>query len=240
MTMDLRDRQSGAGEDFFWFEGKNGLVEALLRRCGAKAGARILDVGAGTGGYLPAAKRLGDVYVVDADPSVLELVPEGAYKEKRCADLRSLPYPDGFFDIIMAYDILEHVDDDARAVSEVHRCLKPGGAFIFTVPAHQGLFSYHDRVLGHLRRYGMPDVKAKMACFGSSQTGYWLAALFPAMAAMRILQRRKKSGRHLARLPGPLNRLLTLELRLENRLIGAGFRLPFGLTIYGICRKAPL
>lgn len=238
--MDYKDYELGVPKDFFWFKGKRGLIAILLEKLSPGPRAKILNIGAGVGEDISVLSRFGDVYVVDTEPRALALVPEHDVAEKKLCDARSLDYPDGFFDIVVAFDTLEHIEDDSKAMDEITRVLKPGGGFAFTVPAFQFLFSAHDRELGHQRRYSMKTVRLLIRNMDIEATGFWTFFLFFPLAVHRLFDRkRQNTSLDYFRLHGFLNSLFYAFLKVENLLVKAGVPLPIGTTIYGICRKNP-
>lgn len=234
--MDYNDLTGGAVSDFFWFKGKRGLIDALLTRLGTGRNLKILNLGAGTGDDLTVIKRFGEVYVVDIEQKALDLIPQELVAEKKLCDACALCYPDGFFDMVVAFDVLEHIEKDTLAVSEIYRVLKPGGAFAFTVPAFNFLYSAHDRSVRHVRRYSKKNIMNLVSVFNRMRLGYWMCTLFLPAALQRVLKRNEKNS-HFATLPGPINVVFHLILRMENLMIRLGIPLPFGLTIFGIYRK---
>ena len=236
--MDIRDYESEVGKDFFWFRAKVELIGVLLRRLDSDRGRKILDIGAGTGDDLAVIAGVGDVYAVDSDPKCLNLVPDELVAEKRCADACDLPYEESFFDLVVAFDVLEHIEDDERAIGEIHRVLKPGKSFVFTVPAFDWLFSSHDRALGHFRRYDKKTARRLLSAFRCVKLGYWMFSLFGPVAIHRLLKRRDANPKvSYPRLPLALNELFYRVLDLDTKLIEHGYTLPFGTSLFGICTK---
>lgn len=235
--MDYGDYKAGASSDFFWFKGKRDLVSVLLEKAGLEKPAKILNAGAGTGDDISVIRDFGEIYVVDKMPEALEMVPNELVVEKKSGDVTALEYPDGFFDAVVAFDLLEHVEDDSKAVAEILRVLKQGGRFVFTVPAFKFMMSAHDRELGHFRRYGMKTLGALLTGFRRERKGYWMAFLFPLLLVSRLLDKFRKPESSFPNVPSLLNRIFYSLLTLENRLIRAGLRFPVGSTIYGIYTK---
>jgi ubiquinone/menaquinone biosynthesis C-methylase UbiE len=235
--MDYGDYKAGASSDFFWFKGKRGLVSVLLEKAGLERPLRILNAGAGTGDDISVIRGFGEIYVVDMMPEALEMVPAELVAEKKMGDITALDYPDGFFDAVVAFDLLEHVEDDAKAVAEIHRVLKPGGRFVFTVPAFNFMMSAHDRRLGHFRRYNMKSIGDLLAEFQCARKGYWMSSLFPLLLVSRLLDRFRKPENSFPYVPALADKIFYRMLSLENRLIRAGLRFPVGTTIYGICTR---
>lgn len=233
--MDYRDLEQGIRSDHFWFRGKRGLIRTLLEKARLPRGASILNVGAGTGDDLKVIADFGRVHAVDCAQEALDSIDSTLIAEKRLCDATRLPYPDSSFDAVVAFDVLEHIGEDNMAIAEIQRVLRPGGAFVFTVPAFGFLFSAHDMQLGHLRRYTKASLRKLLGRgFARVSLGYWMFTLFPLIAAARLIERGSKKASTDA---GPLNGLFSLMFRMENILIRRGLRLPVGSTIYGICRK---
>ena len=104
-------------------------------------------------------KKFGKIYAIDIDKKALDLIPNNICFEKKIANVNDLPYSDNFFDLIVAFDVLEHIKKDSGAIKEIHRVLKKKGYFIFSVPAFPILFGSHDRALNHYRRYNKKTLK---------------------------------------------------------------------------------
>ncbi len=235
--MDFRDYQAGLDRNHFWFKGKMGLVHDLLSQVITKQQPiKILNVGAGTGDDLSLIKKFGIVYVLDVDQQALDMIPDGIVAEKKCADVCSIPYESQSFDVVVAFDVMEHVLDDRTMINEIYRVLKPQGFYIFTVPAFNFLYSGHDQALHHFRRYNKKMIAPLMADFKKITQGYWFFFLFAPAALNRILCRKSKSL-SIFRIPHLLNMLFSRILAFENWSIRHGLRYPFGLSLYGIYKK---
>jgi SAM-dependent methyltransferase len=156
------------------------------------------------------------------------------------AKAEHLPLRSNSIDVIVATDILEHLDDDIAALQEFHRVLKPGGFAVITVPAFGLLWSEHDLALMHHRRYTAPQLAARCttAGFHVTRTSYALWLLFPFAVITRLLRRKDASGpqAHIPRLPAWLNRLLIHIQQLELRLLDH-MNLPWGVSIAAIIHK---
>lgn len=150
-------------EQHWWFEGKRRLVVQELRReLGMRApGGLALDVGCGTGRTLAALAAL-DYRPVGTDLSVTalghaqEALPPTAALVRAVAE--QLPLPPGSVDCLVSLDVVEHLDDDVRALREYRRVLCPDGVLIVAVPAYQWAWSDHDVQLGHRRRYTRTEI----------------------------------------------------------------------------------
>jgi SAM-dependent methyltransferase len=153
----------------------------------------------------------------------------------------AIPLRDGCADAIVATDILEHLDDDAGALAEFYRVLKPGGHAVITVPAYRFLWSEHDEALMHRRRYVARELTARAvgAGFRPTLSRYALCFLFP-LALGRLLKPKAPTGRppeaQIKPLPPWLNAALVRFQRLETRLLRR-VRLPWGLSVVAVLRK---
>ncbi len=154
----------------WWFRGRRtvylGLLEHLL---GGRPLGRVLDLGAGMGGFLDGLARLGHGdgaangrLVVPSDVSIESLITCRArgFGGGVLSSGYALPFADESFDLVCLFDAIEHIPDDARAMREVARVLRPGGHVFVSVPAYQFLFANNDRVAQHQRRYDRAALRA--------------------------------------------------------------------------------
>jgi SAM-dependent methyltransferase len=140
----------------WWFVGRRKLFATELSRAGIRLDARVLDVGTSTGTNLRLLRELGFQHVTGLDFSdeAIRYCEQKGFGPVQKGDICAIPFADGTFDLVLATDIVEHVDDDARAMKEIARVLSPGGIALLTVPAFQSLWGRQDEVSQHKRRYG--------------------------------------------------------------------------------------
>ena len=230
----------------WWFRGRRAVLWAMLRRAGVPeraGGARILDAGCGTGRNLAEFGRLGTAQGVDPSPQAIEFCRRRGLAEVEAGGLEALPFADGAFDLILATDVLEHVERDDVAASELRRVAAPGALLVVTVPAYRWLWSQHDDSHHHLRRYTAGSLRRRLAAAGWRPVliTYFNSLLLPPIALVRTLARRRapRDGRTDYQLTGAaLNRMLELPLRAEASLIARGARFPAGVSIGVVCRPA--
>ncbi|QQR49665.1 class I SAM-dependent methyltransferase [bacterium] len=234
--MDYRDYQAGANQEHFWFKAKPQFIRTLLEKIPHNSSQKILDIGAGTGEDVATLARFGKIYAVDIDQQALDMIPDSLVFEKKQADACFLPYGDAMFDVVVAFDVLEHVEHDQKMVDEIFRVLKPGGYFVFTVPAYNMLFSAHDRALYHFRRYTKGSVHKLFQKFTKFDAGYWFCFLFMPAAIKRLMNKNTATC-GLPPVPKPLNYCCFSLLRFENWLLSKGLHFPFGLSVYGMYQK---
>ncbi len=238
--MDYKDYQAGQTADNFWFRAKYKLIRLLMEKnCNknSEEPLKILSIGTGTGDDLKILQSFGNNYVTDILPEALEIVPDNLCFEKRLADACNLPYEDNFFDIVVSFDVFEHIENDVQAVSEVHRTLKKGGSLVYSVPAGPKLFSSHDVALEHFRRYDKKMVKNLFANFESAKLYSWNTLLYPLIAISRIKNKNAEPKVDHPKLPGIIDKLFYLLILFDNFLIKRGLNLPVGVSITGWCKK---
>jgi SAM-dependent methyltransferase len=228
----------------WWFEGRRAVLWALLRRAGVPSGVRVLDAGCGTGRNLIEFGTLGPATGVDSSEDAIEFARRREIPGVSQGVIEQLPFEDASFDLILATDVLEHLRDDGLAISELRRVAAPGAWLLATVPAYRWLWSRHDTEHHHFRRYTSRLLRSRLAAGGWSPEAwsYFNSVLLPPIAAVRLAERvRPKNGDErpdLRMTPGWLNGILLGPMRAEGALIGAGARLPAGVSFGVISRAA--
>ena len=229
--------------EHWWFEERRQVLRYLLERFVPKKSAAILDVGCGTGHHLLFLRRLGygQAVGVDIAPLAIAFCARQGLANVRQADAAHLPYGDGQLEVLLVFDVLEHLADDAAAMREFGRVLKPGGVAMVTVPAFPFLWSRHDVVLEHYRRYRIADVRRLAAGCGFTVAAwsYFFCAIFPAVVLYRAIARLLKIDRtsDLEATVEPLNTLLKLIGSAEVAAMRSWHRLPFGTSLAVVLRK---
>ncbi len=231
----------------WWFVGVRREIAAEVAR--ARSGiSRWLDAGSGTGGLLVNARLAGSpaAFGVEVSPEGIAFSKTRGLRRLARASVSQLPFSDGAFDLVTSIDVLCHRDvEEPRALAEAHRCLREGGLLILQVPAFDWLRSEHDDAVWTSRRYSRREVGILLAGagFAVERCFYRVALLFPAAALVRLLAPRgrpEEEARSEVRPAAPAaDALLGGILRLESALAALGLRLPFGLSVFAVARKAP-
>lgn len=219
-------RKLAALEDtHWWYRERRALLARALRRLAAAgkgpdaaAGGtgRALDIGAAGGGNTRVLRAHG------WHPVALEYSPEGAQVAAERglqvlrADARHLPLPSASLGLVVAFDILEHIEEDGLAAAEIRRTLRPGGTALIAVPCDMRLWSAHDVAVGHVRRYDRTSLVSVLEHAGLvvDELWSWNVMLRP-VAAWR---RRRSTGSDLDDLPGLVNLGLRAVITAERYL----------------------
>ncbi|MEV4534637.1 class I SAM-dependent methyltransferase [Asanoa sp. NPDC049518] len=208
-------RKLAALEDrHWWYAERRALLARALRGLGAPGAA--LDIGAAGGGNTRVLRAHG------WRPVALEYSTEGAEVARERglsvmrADARRLPVGTGALDLVTAFDVLEHIDEDHEATAEIFRVLRPGGALLVAVPADMKLWSAHDVAVGHVRRYDREGLRAVVEKAGLvvDELWSWNVLLRP-IAAWR---RRTSTGSDLDDIAAPVNLGLRAVVATERYL----------------------
>jgi SAM-dependent methyltransferase len=231
-------------EASFWFRGRNALILWALDRYFAHA-TSFLEIGCGTGfvlagirGHLPQLELAGaEVSAAGLEVARGRLPGVPIYQ----MDARRIPFENAF-DVIGAFDLLEHIDRDDEALAQAHQAARPGGGLLLSVPQHRWLWSPADEVSGHRRRYDRADLLAKLHRVGFTplRVTSFMSLLLPAMALARLRTRRAGQSYDWlgeVRLGWMTNRVLELVLDVERSMIRAGASFRFGGSLLVVARK---
>jgi len=138
----------------WWLAARRNIVlDSIRQSYPGRHDLHFLDAGCGTGLMLQELLPLGTAEGVDISDEALQFCRRRGLENVRNADLLDLPFAAERFDVVTALDVLEHLDDDAGALREFGRVLKPGGRVFVFAPAHRWLWSLQDEVSHHKRRY---------------------------------------------------------------------------------------
>lgn len=219
--------------DYWWYLARTDLLHAALSDF-AKGRTTVLDLGSADG---PSASWLHDG---TRQLASLDIDPRGLTTNGVCGSALSLPFAESSFDMVSAFDVIEHCDPEAEALAEVNRVLQPGGTFLMAVPAYQWAWTDFDIANGHFRRYTKRRAVAAVeaAGFRVDRATYAFTSVFPGFLAERAVRMLRKP-RHTA--PADIVRDPQVPRFLHHALVGlskvdeAVLRradLPFGSSVF--------
>lgn len=230
----------------FWFRARNRLIKGIVGRHFPDA-RRVLEIGCGTGFVLDGlARALPDCDLVGSEIYISGLVKAarrlGTRAELFQMDARRIPFRNEF-DLVCAFDVIEHIEDDIAVIEQMREAAKPGAGIFIAVPQHPFLWSRSDDVAGHQRRYRTGELAEKCRACGLEivvDTSF-VTSLLPFMMATRLAQTgnvRQASASDLVP-PAFINAAFEAVLNLEARLIMKGVKFPFGGSRFVLARKSP-
>jgi SAM-dependent methyltransferase len=216
--------------DYWWYRARTHLLEVALGRY-LGTPSQMLDVGSADGPSVAWMRGDHRRTAIDVDPRGLK-PGEGV-----CASALALPFPDKTFDVVGAFDVLEHCEPEATAVQELSRVLQPGGRLLMSVPAYTWAWTDHDEQAGHYRRYTRKRLVRALEEGGLvvERATYGFAGVFPFFALDRIKRRlsRKEPSmeRQLPQVSPTMDKLLIGLTRLEAKALRRR-DLPFGSSVF--------
>ena len=228
----------------WWFRARRTIATRILQTLQLPANAAILEVGSGTGGNLSMLSQFGRLFAMELNAEARALSDQRGIVRAEAGMLPDrIPFGDQQFDVITAFDVLEHIEPDFETLVALHARLAVGGKLI-TVPAFPFLWSAHDESHHHKRRYTLQPLVSLIERAGyqvllATYCNFWL---FPIVAAARLLDRLKGGSRYqnsaqLSIPSDPLNRLLEAIFASERHLHGI-IPFPFGVSIVLLAEKS--
>lgn len=225
-------------ERHWWYCARRKIIADLIRReTQLPTDAHILEIGCGTGHNLAMLSGFGHVDGLELDEEARTLSEKRLGRKVMSSPLPELAeVPDRHYHLIGAFDVIEHIEDDQAALVSIARKLQPGGKFILTVPAHQWMWSAHDVVNHHKRRYSKRALKELIdsSPLKLERIGYFNSLLFPLAVAERAASKLRGKGDADVKLPpASLNAALEGIFACERYLVGR-FPLPPGLSLFAV------
>jgi SAM-dependent methyltransferase len=228
----------------WWFQGRRRILRDVIGRHWRPVGEvrPIVDIGCGTGEMLDMLLEFGPVIGLDASPIAVRHCRD-RFGDR--VDVRLGRIPDDLpsdAPLVTAFDVVEHLEDDEGALSAIRQSLAPGGVFICTVPAFSFLWSGHDEVHHHYRRYTRRTLRRRLesAGFRIERMSYFNTFLFPAAALVRLAHRfALRAGRRsdASIPPAVVNRVLLGLFGAERWLLRVT-SLPVGISLLAVCSQA--
>jgi SAM-dependent methyltransferase len=237
--------------DSFWCRSRNRILRRIIERFTDRTRElAMLEIGCGIGGVIAELRHLRNLRLTGSEIYLHGLryarsrFPEVDFIQ---LDATEMPFRNEF-DIVGAFDVLEHIDADEQVIRGVHGALRSAGMFIMTVPQYQWMWSTLDEVVHHKRRYARSELVRKLVAnrFEVLFCSSFVTALFPAMTASRLLTRARRRAVEDTRgafaaevvLPAAANQICDWVMRLDELALRAGVSLPFGGSLLVVARRS--
>jgi ubiquinone/menaquinone biosynthesis C-methylase UbiE len=225
----------------WWFIGRLEIIKSIFEKkilSNSKKSLSILNIGIATGATSIALEKYGKVTSVEYDQDCCKFLKENLKIEVINASMTELPFKDNSFDVVCAFDVIEHIEEDKLALKEAFRVLKPNGKVYLTVPMHMSLWSDHDVINHHFRRYSSESFRKVVDSAGLKITysSFFNSILFPSIFIVRYLSSFKKksdspqSDFNGLNTNGLVNSILLQILRIEKWMMNIGIRFGFGVS----------
>jgi SAM-dependent methyltransferase len=227
----------------WWFAARRKILKNVISQFAPKkSDLRLMEAGCGTGGNLQMLSSFGKLEAFELDDEARVIA-----KSKLSMDIKSgmlpdqVPYKDGSFDVVVAFDVIEHVEKDVESLAKLGQQLAPGGRLVMTVPAMPWLWSKHDETHHHYRRYTSASLKEALLKAGLKpvRISYFNTLLFPLIAGLRLA--RKAFGITESAddaMPSPaVNGILKSIFGFESNWVGK-VTMPVGVSLLAVAQRA--
>lgn len=230
-------------ETYFWFLARNEILKKIIKNnTNLNSGDKVIDIGCGTGGFAQVLLNESyDVTCLDTEELAIEYCKKRGIKNLYLGDLKSyLSKHDNKFKAAFMLDVIEHIPDDQEVVNDVYKILEDKGYFIAAVPAFQWLWSKHDEIHMHYRRYNIKNFSKLFlnAGFKIDYVSYFNSFLFLPAVLKRFIDKitKNENDKPVDEVSSTVNNLFYKIFKSEKNLLGK-FKFPFGLSIILIARK---
>lgn len=243
---DLTDKNA---QSSFWVSSRNRLFKNIVQRNMSPTGkTKFLEIGCGTGDFIQQIVQNENLEITGSEIYLKGLLY--AKKNLPKVDFIQFDVTQGVvseeFDLIVAFDVIEHIEDDVAALTNINQMLTKNGVFIVSVPQHMFLWSKLDEIVKHKRRYSRRELVAKLQenGFDISYCTSYLFFLFPLMLISRIFDKGRDQTQSdevalekRVKFSSVLNWVFDLFMRIDEALIRLGISLPFGGTLVVVAKK---
>lgn len=240
MDPDYYRQMAALQSDHWWYEGRRTILASIIKHLPLPKNAQILEAGCGPGANLTMLSCFGELSAFEPEEYASQHAAQISGMTVKTGTLPDhIPFEHNF-DLIGAFDVIEHIDDDVAALNALRQHLKKNGYALFTVPAHPWLWSHHDDINHHKRRYTHKSFKTALqrAGFQVEKISYYNMWLFPLAVAVRFLKKLVNAkGESDVTLPAPpVNKVLRWIFSTEQYLL-KHCNLPFGLSLIALCKR---
>ena len=224
----------------WWFRARRSITDFVYWKT-KKKGLSILSIGCGTGSELESIQQYGNVTAIDIQSEAVQYCRNKGFSVIE-SDLLEFK-PEQQYDVVVIMDVLEHIEDEEKAVNILYKLLKPGGDLLITVPACPFLWSVHDELgeYPHIRRYTYRSLKIilEKSGFIIKRLSYYNFFLFPLALCLRVLHTSTASSaqEHL-KVPNKLMNGLLYGIFSFEKFFLSWCNFPIGVSLLGIFHKS--
>lgn len=230
-------------DQYWWFVARNQIIKkAILDFIKLNKNNNLLDVGCGTGAFAAEMNQKTNVIALDTSPIALEYCSQRGIEQRFNCLLNDFPKDKFRIDAITFLDVIEHIQDDYQIVKDAYNIIENNGYVIASVPAYQWLWSHHDELHMHYRRYTKSQIEKvfKSANFQIIYSSYFNTLLFPIAVLKRFVDKitgaDKKNTSPIEEVSPTINKLFKSIFMYEKNFIPK-LKLPFGLSILIVAKK---
>tara|TARA_B100000315_G_scaffold260721_1_gene324446 strand:- start:6821 stop:7552 length:732 start_codon:yes stop_codon:yes gene_type:complete len=242
MDLNAYEAEAANEETNWWYVGRRQLFNSVISGLGIPNKTRVLDIGTSCGGNLRLLRKCGltEAFGMDCSSDALRFCISNGFNKVFLGDVTNMPFSEGEFGLVLATDILEHIDDEGNALAQIRRIMAPGAHIIITVPSFQSLWGHGDIIAKHKRRYRLNRLyqllrDEHLEC---SEIFYFNYLLFvPVFFARRIIRATNRRLIPEANYNAPLLNyflkfLFAIDVKTARRL-----KPPFGVSIMAVAKK---
>lgn len=241
MDQDYTKQMAQTQASHWWYEGRRDILRSIIGRLNIPKTAKIVEAGCGPGANLRMLSEFGEVSAFEPEDFSIDYASKTSGVNVQKGGLPDAVPFENKFDLVCAFDVLEHIEDDLTSLKALYAKTLTGGYAVFTVPAFAFLWSRHDELNHHHRRYtkGSFEKVLKDAGYKIEFISYFNFWLFPIAASVRLLKNTlgKNDDGSETEMPSPfINKMLCKIFTSEKCLLKC-FSLPFGLSLIAVCKK---
>ena len=240
MEVEVYKRWDEENQKHWWFEGRKKIIYSILKNNIRKNDLKILDFGCGVGVNTKMLTEFGDVTCFDPSPEAIKFLKRKFNNDKKVLVEDSLDNCSEKFDLIIAADVVEHIENDNEEIIKLHKLLKSDGLFFATVPAYQFLFSIKDIKLHHKRRYNLFNFKKLISpFFNKIKISYYNFFLFLPISLAIIYYKflRKDFIDKVEKKPNKIINFLFYKIFSYESFLLNKVNFPFGISIIFLGKK---